>query len=101
MKVDSGLGRKTFELTLMNGDPYKITVTGEEEGLLEVSELTLDTAGMGNTLHLLEGIATEGKKWIDNERVREMKKVTQLAEASGTVFDQSPPEQDQEEAPEG
>ncbi|WP_066363912.1 hypothetical protein [Herbidospora mongoliensis] len=89
-RVEPVFGRKTFELTLVNGDPIKLTVSGEEDDLPEVSELTLDSAGLGNTLHLLEGIAAEGKKWIDNERVREKEIVAELAQASGTVFDRPP-----------
>jgi hypothetical protein len=35
-----------------------------------VSRTTLDAAGLDNTLHVLEGIAAEGKQWIPHERRR-------------------------------
>ncbi len=86
-KVQPVFGRMTFELTLVNGDPIKITVADEDADLPEVTELTLDAAGLGNTLHLLEGIAAEGKRWIGNERAREREKVKELAEAARVIFD--------------
>jgi hypothetical protein len=72
--------KRTFELTLVNGDPIEATVTeastadtellqlGEEPEL--VSRLTLDAAGLTNTLHVLEGVAAEGKDWIKHEDLR-------------------------------
>ncbi|EHR62314.1 hypothetical protein [Saccharomonospora cyanea] len=65
----------TLELTLVNGDPRKMQVVDEEPGLLapkdmvqekpeDMAELTLESFGFGNTLHVLEGIAAEGKQWI-------------------------------------
>ncbi len=65
----------TLELTLVNGDPRKMRVVDEESALLEpedkvqerpedMTELTLESFGFGNTLHVLEGIAAEGKQWI-------------------------------------
>jgi hypothetical protein len=41
---------------------------GENPGV--VSEVTLDAAGLHHTLHVLEGIAAEGKEWIKHERRR-------------------------------
>jgi len=41
---------------------------GEEAEL--VSRLTLDAAGLINTLHVLEGVAAEGKDWIKHENKR-------------------------------
>ncbi|EXG82930.1 hypothetical protein [Cryptosporangium arvum] len=58
-----------FELTLINGDPIKEEVVASEvpdEDHLDADiarELTLDSAGLNNTLHVLEGIAAEGKEW--------------------------------------
>jgi len=76
--------KRTFELTLVNGNPIAATVTeastpateqlqqGEEPEL--VSRLTLDAAGLINTLHVLEGVAAEGKDWIKHEDLRRKKR---------------------------
>jgi len=63
--------QQKFTLTLVNGDPISVIVTdldpediqqGEDE--YSLSEATLDAASVANTLHLLEGIAAEGKGWF-------------------------------------
>jgi len=68
-------------LTLMNGAPQKIEVTdpgvadstGEEgpagsgESPAARSALNLDAAGFGHALHILEGIAAEGKEWLNRD----------------------------------
>ena len=63
--------QQTFKLTLVNGEPVSVIVTdldpedfqqGENERSLE--RATLDAASVANTLHVLEGIAAEGKDWI-------------------------------------
>lgn len=78
--TETDLRKRTFELTLVNGDPIEATVTeastadteqlqqGEEAEI--VSRLTLDAAGLINTLHVLEGVAAEGKDWIKHENQR-------------------------------
>ncbi|MFD8527595.1 hypothetical protein ACFV0L_09305 [Streptosporangium canum] len=66
-------GGRTFELTLVNGEDVRLRVLepvmeelqqGEIPGA--VSEATLDASGIHHTLHILEGIAAEGKEWIRN-----------------------------------
>ncbi|WP_207620822.1 hypothetical protein [Streptosporangium minutum] len=66
-------GGRTFELTLVNGEDVRLRVL--EPGMEElqqgelpgtVSEATLDASGIHHTLHVLEGIAAEGKEWIRN-----------------------------------
>jgi hypothetical protein len=63
--------QQKFTLTLVNGDPISVIVTdldpediqqGEDE--YSLSEAALDAASVANTLHLLEGIAAEGKGWF-------------------------------------
>lgn len=78
--TETDLHQRTFELTLVNGDPIEATVTesstkdtdqlqqGEDSEVL--SRLTLDAAGLTNTLHVLEGVAAEGKEWIGHEKRR-------------------------------
>ncbi|MFC3543234.1 hypothetical protein ACFQE7_12500 [Nonomuraea ferruginea] len=88
--IDADDGRRTFELTLVNGHPIEVEVTGPppnpesepEEDPRTVSQVTLDTAGLGNTLHVLEGVAAEGKEWIKHERERERDRLTDLANAA-------------------
>lgn len=69
--------RRTFQLALVNGLEIDVEVIGAgmealqpEEDPGTVSEVTLDAAGMYHTLHVLEGIAAEGKQWISRERRR-------------------------------
>jgi hypothetical protein len=67
--------QQTFKLTLVNGEPISVIVTdldpedfhqGETEQSLE--KATLDAASVANTLHVLEGIAAEGKAWLQEQR---------------------------------
>jgi hypothetical protein len=64
----------TLELTLMNGPARNIRVMDAEqgssssaEGSEDLSRINLDAAGFTNTLHILEGIAAEGKNWIERD----------------------------------
>ncbi|MEV6902148.1 MULTISPECIES: hypothetical protein [unclassified Amycolatopsis] len=65
--------RHALELTLMNGQPRQIRViddqvgVGEGEDPKKMADLNLDNAGFKHTLHILEGIAAEGKGWIDRD----------------------------------
>jgi hypothetical protein len=67
--------QQRFKLTLVNGEPISVSVTdldpedfqpGETEQLLE--RATLDAASVASTLHVLEGIAAEGKAWLRERR---------------------------------
>jgi hypothetical protein len=78
--TETDLRERTFELTLVNGDPIQATVTEASTKDIDlvqldaeselVSRLTLDAAGLTNTLHVLEGVAAEGKDWIKHENQR-------------------------------
>ncbi|MGW5265708.1 hypothetical protein ACWEQG_32440 [Microbispora sp. NPDC004025] len=68
---------QTFELSLMDGQKIAAQMIGPElpehqqsEDAAEVSEVTLDAAGLRHTLHVLEGVAAEGKAWMTTERRR-------------------------------
>lgn len=60
----------TLELTLMNGPSRNIRIMDPEvqpdpgENATTFSEINLDAAGFAHTLHILEGIAAEGKSWV-------------------------------------
>lgn len=71
-----------FELALVNGDDISVPVIDlgmeelqqdenpADENPAVVFEATLETSGIHHTLHVLEGIAAEGKEWISQERRR-------------------------------
>ncbi|GAA2449074.1 hypothetical protein GCM10010191_78180 [Actinomadura vinacea] len=68
---------RKFELALVNGEQIQVDVItpGMEELQIDetpgvVSEVTLDASGLHHTLHVMEGIAAEGKQWIVQERHR-------------------------------
>ncbi|MEV0196123.1 hypothetical protein [Nonomuraea sp. NPDC050691] len=67
---------RTFKLTLVNGDEISVDVSSGMEELQQgehpgaVSEASLDAAGLPHTLHVLEGIAAEGKGWVEQQEVR-------------------------------
>ncbi|GGO23024.1 hypothetical protein GCM10010116_46450 [Microbispora rosea subsp. aerata] len=65
----------TFELSLMDGQKITAQMIGPEleeqqqpEDPEDVSEVSLDAAGLHHTLHVLEGVAAEGKAWMTRER---------------------------------
>jgi hypothetical protein len=79
---------RTFELALVNGDKIKVQVIGpgmeqlqEGETAEQVSDVTLDAAGLHHTLHVLEGIAAEGREWFERERQRGETRAKNLAAA--------------------
>ncbi|MFC5187187.1 hypothetical protein [Actinomadura harenae] len=70
-------GDHSFELALVNGELVKAEMLAAameelhvDETSATVSETTLDAAGLGHTLHVMEGIAAEGKLWIEQARRR-------------------------------
>ncbi|MGP4100939.1 hypothetical protein [Nonomuraea sp. KM90] len=87
-------GENVFELTLTNGEPIKVKVTDpptdvtkhEDETPLGASQRTLDTAGLDNALHVLEGVAAEGKEWITFERRREKVPLAEVSKAVNAIF---------------
>lgn len=69
--VESGSASCTLELTLFNGPSRNIKVVDAElrtaesgESVERLTRTSLDSAGFAHTLHILEGIAAEGKNWI-------------------------------------
>ncbi|QVJ00791.1 hypothetical protein KGD82_20220 [Nocardiopsis eucommiae] len=71
MEIESSR-RYTLNITLTNGPTREIPVsdiptldTVEEAPQSESSEINLDAAGFSHTLHILEGMAAEGKSWFE------------------------------------
>lgn len=66
-----------LQLSLTNGPARQITITepvntrfsAPEETDDELSNLNLEAAGFVHALHILEGIAAEGKAWMDRDPV--------------------------------
>ncbi|WP_199512875.1 hypothetical protein [Nucisporomicrobium flavum] len=92
--IDADDGQKTLELTLLDNQSVKVAVTGPPpqtvgpgEDNRTISRVTLDAAGLGNTLHVLEGIAAEGKQWIRYEREREREGLAHLVVAAEVTLD--------------
>ncbi|WP_214319458.1 hypothetical protein [Nonomuraea sediminis] len=83
-------GERTFELTLVNGHAIEVVFpadTGEAaEDAQDANQATLDTAGLDSTLHVLEGVAAEGKNWITSEPRRGQERLAELADAAGGLF---------------
>jgi hypothetical protein len=86
--------QQTFELTLFNGEPISIRVSEpnnetlqDDENPTKIAELSLDAAGLGHTLHVLEGVAAEGKEWVKHRRHRADEKLANLASAIRGLLD--------------
>ncbi|MGC4866573.1 hypothetical protein ACLQ3B_14200, partial [Micromonospora sp. DT53] len=78
--------QQTFELTLFNGEPISIRVSEpdnetlqHDENATKIAELSLDAAGLSHTLHVLEGVAAEGKEWVKHRRHRADQRLADLA----------------------
>ena len=86
--VDARSGEKKLSLTLTNNPRDELTITGEWPGMPEfgdddriASQVSLDASGLERTLHVLEGIAAEGKEWITHENRRERAGLRRLTAA--------------------
>ncbi|MGW4295587.1 hypothetical protein ACWEH1_21405 [Micromonospora chersina] len=83
--------QQTFELTLFNGEPISVQVAeSNAEGIQPdedpsmLAALSLDASGLMHTLHVLEGIAAEGKEWVRHRRQRADERIADL---TGTLRD--------------
>jgi hypothetical protein len=86
--------RQTFELTLINGEPISLAVSESDheapqhdEDPTKITELSLDASGLSHTLHVLEGIAAEGKEWVRRRRHRADDRLAKLAAAVRRLID--------------
>ncbi|GAA4914470.1 hypothetical protein LX16_5198 [Stackebrandtia albiflava] len=75
VRVESDSGKRlTMKLTLMNGPARGITVTESEELTADAGDepkdlqrINLAASGFAHALRLLEGIAAEGKGWLERD----------------------------------
>ncbi|MEV6445464.1 hypothetical protein [Amycolatopsis sp. NPDC051716] len=88
----------SMELVLMNGEPQNIDITDHEssaatsgESPLALARMSLEAAGFTNTLHILEGIAAEGKNWIRRDPYIN---ATAVGSLSAEIFAETPPSPD-------
>lgn len=69
----NGESSYSLELTLTNGPARSIRIIDAApdapEKPADLSKLNLDAAGFTHTLHILEGIAAEGKQWINPDPI--------------------------------
>ncbi|WP_330464437.1 hypothetical protein [Micromonospora zamorensis] len=87
VRIDGlALDKPTFHLTLNSGETISVQVTGTDtkpternEDPRSITELTVDASGLRQTLHVLEGVAAEGKDWV---RLRGEQADDRLAELS-------------------
>jgi hypothetical protein len=86
--------QQTFELTLFNGEPISSRVSEpdnetlqHDENAIKIAELSLDAAGLSHTLHVLEGVAAEGKEWVKHRRRRADERLANLASAIRELLD--------------
>ncbi|MFG1902952.1 hypothetical protein ACQP0I_10790 [Micromonospora carbonacea] len=86
--------QQTFELTLFNGEPISVRVSEpadealqHDESATKIAELSLDAAGLSHTLHVLEGVAAEGKEWVKHRRRRADERLANLASAIRGLLD--------------
>ena len=86
--VDARNGEKRLSLTLTNDPQEEVTITGAWPAMPELGDddriayqVSLDASGLERTLHVLEGIAAEGKEWITHEHHRERAGLQRLATA--------------------
>ncbi|MCX4470169.1 hypothetical protein OOK41_07615 [Micromonospora sp. NBC_01655] len=80
--------QQTFELTLFNGEPISTRVSEpdnetlqHDENATKIAELSLDASGLSHTLHVLEGVAAEGKEWVKHRRRHADERLADLAGA--------------------
>ncbi|SCE99482.1 hypothetical protein [Micromonospora mirobrigensis] len=86
--------RQTFELTLVNGEPLSVRVSDPDsesephtDDPTKVTELSLDASGLPHTLHVLEGVAAEGKEWVKHRRRRADARLAKLSKTTRDLID--------------
>jgi hypothetical protein len=83
--TDADRAHPRFRLTLLNGEPIDVEVSETDLIAPELrpdssvaDTVSLDSSGLRNTLHVLEGIAAEGKQWVALDRRRRGNRISML-----------------------
>ncbi|MFI2662315.1 hypothetical protein [Micromonospora carbonacea] len=95
VRVDGlALRKPTFHLTLNSGETITVQVTGTDtepaapnKDPSPVTELTIDASGLRQTLHVLEGVAAEGKDWVRLRREQADDLLAELARRTSGLLD--------------
>jgi hypothetical protein len=80
-------GPRKVRLMLVNQEPVNVNLTEDDRGdRAEIQDPgmlqhTLQTSGLDSTLRILEGIAAEGKEWVDQLKERRHRKLALLNSA--------------------
>jgi hypothetical protein len=90
--LQASTGTYTLELTLFNGPSRSIRIVDAEphgdqgwESAPELAENNLDSAGFTHALHILEGIAAEGKNWIARDSHGQASSTSRTPESEKTL----------------
>ncbi|MFG3716004.1 hypothetical protein [Micromonospora sp. NPDC047730] len=88
------LGKPTFHLTLNSGERITVQVTGTDTKPTErnddpspVTALTVDASGLSQTLHVLEGVAAEGRDWVRHRREQADDRLAELSRRTRGLLD--------------
>ncbi|MDO3704044.1 hypothetical protein Q3W71_20465 [Micromonospora sp. C28SCA-DRY-2] len=95
VRIDGlALDKPTFHLTLNSGETITVQVTGTDTDPTErnddprpVTDLTLDASGLRQTLHVLEGVAAEGKDWVRHRREQADDRLAELSRRTSGLLD--------------
>ena len=95
VRIDGlALRKPTFHLTLNSGETITVQVTGTDTEPTErnedpgpVTDLTVDASGLRQTLHVLEGVAAEGKDWVRLRREQAVDRLAELSRRTGGLLD--------------
>lgn len=95
VRIDGlALRKPTFHLTLNSGERMTVQVTGTDTKPAEpnqdpspITELTVDASGLHQTLHVLEGVAAEGKDWVRFRREQADNRLAELSRRTSGLLD--------------
>ncbi|MFD6770797.1 hypothetical protein ACFWC6_31770 [Micromonospora chalcea] len=95
VRIDGlALRKPTFHLTLNSGEKMTVQVTGTDtkptepnEDPSSITDLTVDASGLHQTLHVLEGVAAEGKDWVRFRREQADNRLAELSRRTSGLLD--------------
>ncbi|WP_089154653.1 hypothetical protein [Micromonospora sp. NBS 11-29] len=95
VRIDGlALRKPTFHLTLNSGEKMTVQVTGTDtkpaepnEDPSSITDLTVDASGLHQALHVLEGVAAEGRDWVRLRREQADNRLAELARRTKGLLD--------------